>query len=239
MSGLFFKILYQPLFNALIFLYENISFYDFGIAIIILTILIRLILFPLFFKGAKDQAILQRLAPKIREIQKNHKHDKEKQTKAILEVYKEHKVNPFSNFLLILIQLPILIALYRVFLQGFSSEAVKDLYSFIPPPASIDHFFLGIIDLSKTNFIIAIVAALIQFLQSRLLVPKNTKPFNELSTAEKMGQQMLFIGPLLTFFFLYFLNLPSAIGIYWLTTSLFSVIQQLIINKSLRKMDLK
>ncbi len=134
MSNLFHEILYRPLFNALIFLYQYFSFHDLGIAIILLTIILRLILFPLFHKGAKDQAILQRLAPKIKEIQTNHKNDREKQSKALLDLYRQHKVNPFSGFLLLLVQLPILIALYRVFLNGFSVETLSNLYSFISSP---------------------------------------------------------------------------------------------------------
>ena len=98
MANLFHTILYQPLFNALIFLYQYLSFHDLGIAIILLTIVIRLVLFPLFYKGAKDQAILQRLAPKIKEIQTNHKNDKQKQAKAMMDLYRQHKVNPFSGF---------------------------------------------------------------------------------------------------------------------------------------------
>ncbi len=89
MYGLFHEFLYRPLFNALFFLYQNFSFHDLGIAIILLTILIRVVLFPLFYKGAKDQAIMQRLAPKIKEIQRNHKHNKEKQAQAMLELYRK------------------------------------------------------------------------------------------------------------------------------------------------------
>ena len=98
MSNLFHEILYRPLFNALIFLYQNFSFGDFGIAIILLTIAIRFILFPFFYKSAKDQAILQRLAPKIKAIQAEHKNDREKQAKEMLALYRQHEVNPLSGF---------------------------------------------------------------------------------------------------------------------------------------------
>lgn len=237
MSSLFNEILYRPLFNALVFLYQYLSFHDLGIAIIFLTIIIRLILFPLFYKGAKDQTILQRLAPKIKEIQKNHKDDKEKQTKALLELYREHKVNPFSGFLLLLIQLPILIALYRVFLAGFSSKTLSGLYSFISVPKFFNYSFLGIIDLSKANIFIVLAAGLAQYFQTKLAVPKTNKPFKDLSASERMGQQMVYLGPILTIVFLYFLNLPSAVGLYWLTTSVFSAIQQIIINEKIKTID--
>ena len=234
MAYIFHNFFYQPIFNALIFFYNNLSFGDLGIAIILLTIFIRLVLFPLFYKSAKDQAIIQRLSPKIKEIQKTHKDDKEKQTRALMELYKEHQVNPLSGFLLIFIQLPVLIALYRVFLQNLTVDTMKDLYSFISAPASINHFFLGFIDLKTTNLIIVILAAVSQYYQGKLALPKNNNTnVKELSATESMARQMVYLGPVLTFVFLYFLKLPSAVGLYWLTTSLFSVIQQIIINKNI------
>ena len=234
MSDLFHEFLYRPLFNALIFLYQYLSFHDLGIAIIFLTIIIRLILFPLFYKGAKDQAILQRLAPKIKEIQVNHKNDREKQAQAILDLYRQHKVNPFSGFLLLLIQLPILFALYRVFLNGFSTKTLTNLYSFVPSPSSLNYLFLGFIDLSKRNIFIVVAAAMVQYFQGRLSVTKTNKPFKDLDATERMSRQMVYLGPILTILFLYGFNLPSAVGLYWLTTSTFSVIQQIIINKQLK-----
>jgi YidC/Oxa1 family membrane protein insertase len=231
-STLFNEILYRPLLNALIFLYNTLAFADLGIAIILLTVIIRLILFPLFYKGAKDQTIIQRLTPKIKEIQKNHKEDKQKQAMAMMELYKEHKVNPFSGFLLLLIQLPVLIALYWVFLKGISEQSLAILYSFVSRPAVLEHYFLGLIDLSAKNIIVVVAAALVQYFQGKLSLPKNNKPIKDLSPAERIGRQMVFIGPVLTLVILY--NLPSAVGLYWLTTSLFSLIQQIVINKRIK-----
>lgn len=235
MANLFHQILYRPLFNALAFFYQYVSFHDLGIAIIILTIVIRFVLFPLFYKGAKDQAIMQRLAPRIKEIQDHHKNDKQKQAQALMDLYREHKVSPFSGFLLLLVQLPVLIALYQVFLKGFLPNTLSDLYSFVHFSGFSSHLFLSFIDLSKTNLFIALIAAVAQYFQGKLAMVKSNKPFNELSSMERMGRQMLYLGPFMTFIFLYFLNLPSAIGLYWLTTSAFSVIQQILINKKIAK----
>jgi YidC/Oxa1 family membrane protein insertase len=235
MANLFHEFLYRPLFNALIFLYQYVSFHDLGLAIILLTIVIRLVLFPLFYKGAKDQAIIQRLAPKIKEIQKNHKHNKEKQTRALLALYRQHRVSPFSSFLLLLVQLPILIALYRVFLGGFSAETLSNLYSFISPPQNLNYSFLGLIDLGSKNLFIIGAAAVVQYIQGKLSVVKNNKSSGNPTAAEMMSRQMIYVGPILTIVFLYFLNLPSAVALYWLTTSAFSVIQQIMINKRISK----
>ena len=233
MGNLFNEILYRPLFNALIFLYQYFPLHDLGIAIILLTILIRLVLLPLFYKGAKDQTIMQRLAPKIKEIQKNHKADKEKQAKALLDLYREHQVNPLSGFFLLLIQLPILIALYQVFLKGLSSEALGALYSFASRPDVLNHYFLGLVDLSQRSILIVVLAAIAQFFQGKLALPKTNGSGGELSVAEKVGRQMIYLGPVITVIFL--VNLPSAIGLYWLATSAFSIIQQIAINRKLEK----
>lgn len=220
MSELFHKILYQPLFDVLVFLYQYLG--DLGVAIIVLTVLIRVVLFPLFYKGAKDQAIMQRLAPKIREIQANHKNNREEQAKALMGLYREHRVNPLSSFLLILVQLPILIALYQIFMKGLVG------------PDFLDLNFLGLIDLKEKSAIIVGLAAAAQYFQGKLAIIKSEKPFKDLTPIERMGHQMVYLGPILTVIFLYFFNLPSAVGLYWLTTSLFSVIQQIIINKRLK-----
>ncbi|KKS82538.1 MAG: Sporulation associated-membrane protein [Candidatus Wolfebacteria bacterium GW2011_GWC1_43_10] len=238
MSYLFNEFLYRPLLNLLFLIYNNI-WADLGVAIILLTIIIRLILLPLFYKSAKDQTIIQKITPRIKEIQKNHKDNKEKQVREIMAVYKEHKVNPLSGFLLMLIQLPILIALYRVFWKGLSSDIFKLLYPFVGVPENISHSFLGLVDLNQKSLAIVIIAALAQYFQSKLLMSvgkKNSKSVgNEgaAAVAEKISRQMVFLGPVLTFVILY--SLPSAVGIYWLTTSVFSVIQQIVINKRLGK----
>src|SRR3989344_3822569 len=142
---MFQTLFYIPFLNALVWLYESASFHDLGIAIILLTFLIRLILLPLFYKGAKDQSLMQKLQPEIKKIQHNHKDDKEKQAQAMMELYRIHKVNPFSGFLMILVQLPVLIGLYRVFYNGISPETLVHLYSFIPAPEGVNATFLHLI----------------------------------------------------------------------------------------------
>lgn len=216
----------QPLFNALIFLYQYVAFQDLGAAIILLTVIIRVVLFPLFYKSFRNQTILQKLQPEIQKIQHDHKHDRERQAKAMLELYRHHKVNPFSGFLLILVQLPVLIALYHVFYTGLSDEALKNLYSFLSPPETLNHFFIGLIDLSSRSTIIVVLSAFFQYLQGRVSLPKNV---DSSSQAARMAKQMVWLGPALTIAVLY--TMPAAVGVYWLTTSLFSLVQQVYINK--------
>lgn len=228
---MFHTLLYQPLFNTLVIFYNSIAFGDLGVAVILLTILIRLILFPLFYKSLRQQAVMQRIQPHVKKIQEEHKHDRETQAKALMALYKEHRINPFTSFFLLLVQLPVLIALYQVFLNGFSPETFKDLYSFVAVPPEIHNMFLGLIDLGKPYMLVVGLATVAQYFQAKLAFRKSAlTEQNAKNPAMQIGKQMMYMGPLLTFVFL--LKLPSVIGLYWTTTSLFSVVQQVLINRS-------
>jgi YidC/Oxa1 family membrane protein insertase len=232
MSYLFDTFLYYPLFNALILIYDYVSFSDLGVAIVILTVLIRIILFPIFYKSFEHQTIMQKLQPALRQIQHEHKENKEKQALKMMELYKENKVNPFSGFLLILVQLPILIALYSVFNSGLADEALSGLYSFVYNPGTLNHLSLGLIDLNKKNIVIVVIAALAQYYKTKLTLPKQDSSAvvsDKNDAAAAIAKNMVIIGPLMTVFLLGYL--PSAIGVYWLTSSVFSLLQQWYINK--------
>jgi len=232
--GIFQELFYRPLLNLLFFIY-NLGVVDLGVAIIILTVVVRLVLLPLFYKSAKDQTILQKIYPKIQEAQKKHKDDKEKQVKEIMGIYKEHKVNPFSGFLLLLVQLPILIGLYQVFLKGFSDQTLTHLYSFVSTPAVVNTSFLGLVPLDQNNIILVFLAGVFQYLQSYILLRVNKKESSGPAMVQNITKKMVFFAPLLTIVILY--SLPSAVALYWLTTSVFSVGQQLVINKNIHKED--
>lgn len=233
MKILFNEIIYRPLFNALILIYDYLP--DMGVAVVLLTILVRIVLFPIFYKSAKDQAIMQKITPKIKEIQKSHKHDKEKQARALMELYREHKVNPLSGLALLLVQLPVLFALYGIASNGFAAESLNYLYASVSRPESLNNYFLGLIDLTKRDNFIIVLAALAQYFQGKISLPREKNNGSaSLSPAEAVGRQMVYVGPLLTFFFLYSLKLPAMVGLFWLTTTLFSIVQQIIINKRLK-----
>lgn len=227
---MFQTFLLDPLFNALIYFYNTVAFQDFGLAIIFLTVLIRIILLPLFYKSTKNQILIQRLQPEMNKIQHDHKDNKEKQAQAMMDLYKKHNVNPFAGFLVLIIQLPILIALYRVFLQGFSPALFSRLYPFIVRPAVLHSTLLGLLDLQKPSILMVILAAIAQYFQAYLMLPKLEKGKIPSST-EQIGRQMMYLGPVLTLTILF--RLPAAIGLYWLITSVFSVVQQVYINKTL------
>ena len=228
MSYLYNLILYQPLLNTLIFFYQKISFNDLGIAIVLLTILIRLILFPIFHKSARHQMIMRELQPKLKKIQEAHKHDRERQVKATMELYKDHKINPFSGFFLLLVQLPVLIALYQIFLNISKPESFAGkFYSFIEAPANLGTTFLGLINLNDRSIVMVVLAAIAQYFQGKLALPQNQKESQD--KMAKLGRQMVIIGPIMTL--VIFVNLPSAVSLYWFTSSIFSIFQQMLINR--------
>lgn len=231
MKSLFFTILYQPLFNGLIFFYDTIAFHDLGVAIILLTVAIRFLLFPLFYKSLKNQAIMQKIQPEMQRIQHDHKNDREKQAHAMMELYRRHKVNPFSSFFLLFLQLPILIALYQVFLKGFTSEALTALYTFIPNPGIMNSSFLGLINLAERSILIVALAAVAQYYQGVISLPKKKEGVP--TQANDIARKMVYVGPVLTVVVLS--ALPAAVGVYWLTAGLFSIVQQMYINKKLRE----
>jgi len=225
--NIFNQALYLPLFNALVWLYNVIPGNDLGIAIIALTILIRFILYPLSKKAIQSQKAISQLQPKIKEIQKKYK-NKEEQAKAMMELYKKHKVNPMSGCLPILVQLPLLIALYRVFFNGLNPESLNLLYDFVSRPDSLNVVFLGLIDLSQRSIILAILAGFFQFIQSKMIMPQNiTKQKSRsggLDFSSMMGKQMLYFMPLITIFIAW--NLPAALPLYWIVITLFGIVQQ-------------
>lgn len=225
MGSLFHLVLTQPLFNLLVLLYKHVTFNDLGLAIIVLTIIIRFILYPVFYRGLRSQMMMQKIQPEIAKVQQQHKNNKEEQAKALMAVYKNSKVNPFASILYVFAQLPILIAVYRIFITGLTAAAFTDLYSFITPPETINTMFLGFLDISKPSMIIVALAVVAQYFQSKSAMAKNTGP------QSSMTKYMVYMGPLLTLLILP--RLSAGIGLYWVTTSLFSIFQQRLINKQL------
>lgn len=227
-GNIFHFYLYQPLFNVLIFIYNILPFHDFGLAIICLTVVIRFILYPLSIQAVRSQKILQKLQPKAEEIKKKYKDNKEKQAQETLELYRKEKINPFSGLFLILIQFPILIALYEVFRKGLRPEELYLLYNLISNPGHINSMFFSFIDLAKPNWIFAVLASILQFFQTKMLTPGN-KSQAKGGTAMMMQKQMMYVFPVITILIL--VNLPSALSLYWIVSGAFSIVQQYFILK--------
>jgi len=220
-------ILYQPLVNALIFFYHFL-FANFGLAIIVLTVIIRIILYPLNQKAIKSQKEMQLIQPKVKEVQQKYKNNKEEQGKALMDLYKEHKINPASGCLPILVQLPILWGLFSVLRAGLNPEKLTQLYSFVARPEIINNTFLGILDLSQKSIILAILAGIAQFIQSKMLMPK-TSASQSSDFSSVMNKQMVYFFPVFTVFIA--ASLPAGLGLYWVATTVFGIVQQYFVLK--------
>lgn len=219
MSQFFNTYLYGPILSLLVFIYQNFAFRDLGLAIILLTVLVRIALFPLFYKSVKSQVLIARLQPDVKRIQETYKKDKEKQARELIKLYRDHHLNPFSGFLVLVVQLPIIFALYRVFLNGLSDTAFDN------------HLFFGLIDLSTANFFIIVGAAALQYVQGRVSLQISPDGGGK-GGGVSLGRTMVVIGPALTFIILS--QLPSAIGVYWATTTIFTIAQQWYVNKKVK-----
>ena len=224
----------MPLLNLLVFFYHYIP--DIGVVIIILTVLSRLALLPSFHKSLKQQKAMQVLQPKINEIKEKFKNDKQGEAQALMELYKKHDFNPLSSCLPLLIQLPILIALYQVFIRSLNGSALTGLYSFVPQPGHINPFFLHFIDLSQQNIYLALLAGILQHIQTRMILPKtkSTDPTAQMSTYMTLYYLpfiTIILGvkiaiPLASRTIHFGLGLPAGLVLYWVMTTLFTIGQQ-------------
>ncbi len=255
MGNIFSFFVYDPLYNLLIFIYDFLPFHDFGVAIIIVTLIIKFLLIPLSKKQIESQKKMAEMQPKIKAIQDKHKGDKEAQSKALMEFYKETKTNPFGGCLPMIFQLVFLIAIYRV-LFNISNAGLKvdlnSLYSFIPDPGVINKMFLGIVDLSAVlnlkqltiysipHIILILGAAASQYVQVKMMMAKKEEKAKteeikdgKPDFAEAMSKQMLYLGPLLTLFI--GIKFPAGLALYWLVSTVFMIVQQKKLEQKMEK----
>jgi len=230
--------IYNPLYNGFVFLADLLPFFDAGIIIVIFTIIVKVILFPLSKKAVRTQAMMKMIEPELKSIKEKHKNDKQAQALETMKLYKEKKVNPFSSILLLFIQIPILWALYKIFYVGGLSTINADiLYSFVHIPQSIDPNFLGFIDITHKNVYLAILAAISQYFQISLSTPNIPKKadgdgFQE-NFARSMHMQMKYVLPVIILFVSY--QVAGALALYWTTSNLFMIGQELYIRKQMAR----
>ncbi len=229
---MFHELFYKPIYNALIFILDILPNHNVALAVIILTVLIKIILLPLSHKMFITQITQRKIQPLIQKIQDEYKDNRQMLGVKLLEVYKEHKLNPFSSVLLMIIQIPIFFALYFVFAKGgLPNINMDDLYSFVSHVNNINHFLYGI-DFTKANIVVGFTAGLFQYIQIRLSLQnmnKIDKPLSELKPEEVMQKQM---GFMMKYFipiiiFIASLKVSAAVALYWIVSSLFMIAQEL------------
>lgn len=228
----FFKIIiYYPLTNLLVIFYNFSG--SFGLAVILLTVFVKAFLFYFSKNAFIAQKKMVAFGPQIKKIQEQYKNSKEDQTRALLDFYRTNKINPFSSFLPILVQMPVLISLYYVFFNGIKSINQGVLYYFVLAPAHFDTYFLNIFDLARSHWFLALLAGAAQFLQSKYMAKQQMAPVGGGKSISAFQSQMTFFSiyflPLMTF--LIGMRFPAGLALYWAISALLSALQQLIIEK--------
>jgi len=230
MYHLYQIICYQPILNILAFLYNNTA--DLGIAIILLTIIIKLVLWPLSQKAIKSQTELSAIQPKMEELKKKYKDNKAELGKATMDLYKEHKINPLSSCLPLLIQLPFLFAVFRVLSVGLKND-LNLVYYFLTKPEHFQAIAFGFMDLSKPVIYLAFLAGAAQFIQSKMMLSKQKKANIGQKTEEDMSsimnKQMTYIFPVMTIIF--GISLPGGLTLYWFMFTVLTILQQYLVLK--------
>jgi len=236
-KGFFNTVLYEPLYNGLVFLIDIVPFADVGIAVVILTLAVKLVLFPLSIKMVKTQIAVRTLEPEIAKIKEKHKGNSQEQARQMMALYKERGVNPFSGILLLFVQIPIIFALYFVFFRGLPIINVDILYSFIPVPTEVNMHFLGLIDMSMKSVILAAMAGAMQYFQMKFALPKMEARKDNPSFKEDLSRsfqmQMRYILPIVVLVIAYVIS--SAVALYWTTSNLFQIGQEVYVRRNIKK----
>lgn len=236
MRALFEIILYQPIFNTFVGLYNYIP--DVGVVILIMTIVIKGALWPLTRKSIQAQKSLTDLQPKLEELKKKHKDNQQELAQETMKLYRENKVNPLGSCLPILIQLPIFLALYWVLRSGLTTDDFSLLYPFIAAPESINPISLGIANLANVSWVLALAAGAAQFWQAKSMMRRRApKVAGEGAKDENMmammNKQMLYFMPVLTVFIS--LQLPGGVALYWFLSTFLTAVQQTILFRKQKK----
>lgn len=240
-ASIWHGIFFDPIYNTLIFILDHVPGGDVGVAIILLTIFIKLILLPLSLRAARTQASMRILEPELTAIKEKHKDDREKLARATMDVYKKAGINPFASIFLILIQLPIIIALYLSVYRGggvpFPDINVDLLYSFVPTPDTINMMFLGIVDVAARSLPLALLAGITQYIHTNLSLPpvppkkEGAEPSFKDDFARSMQLQMRYVMPVIIFFVAY--TISAAIALYFLVSNLFAIAQEFVVRRQI------
>lgn len=231
-SEIFHVVLYQPIFNLFVALYNVLP--DVGVVILVITLVIKLILYPITAKSIKAQKSLTELQPKLEELKATFKDNQQQLAQETMKLYKVHKVNPFGSCLPLLIQLPVFLALYYVFRDGLTSDNFSSLYGFVANPGHLNEVSFGFLNLAAPSIVLALLAGVAQFWQAKMFMRKQPpkaagKGGADESMAAIMNKQMLYFMPVMTF--IIGIRFPGGLALYWFFSTLLTVLQQQFLFK--------
>lgn len=233
-KAFFIATIYQPLYNGLIGIMGILPFADAGVVVIVFTIIVKLILLPSSIKASLAQVQMKSIEKDLKLIKEKYKDNKEEQSKKTIEYYKEKGINPFAGIFILLIQLPIVIGLYQVFLKaGLPNIDVDLLYSFIPVPETVNMMFLGMIDIAGKSITLALLAGMSTYIQLHLAAKSASEPTSggamQKDFAKVMAVQMKYIFPIVVVWISY--SISAALALYWVTSNIFAIGQEIYIKR--------
>ncbi len=238
-SSLWYTVFFDPIYNTLVYFIDIIPGGDVGLAIIFTVIVVKAFLLPVSMKASRTQLMMKEIEPEMKKIKERFKDKKEKQAKAMMDLYKEAGVNPFSSIILLFIQIPIIIALYFSVAFGggvaFPNINIDLLYSFVPPPSEVNMIFLYVLDIAGKSLPLAFLAGITQYIHTSLTLPKakprdsKKEPNLKEDFARSMQMQMRYVMPIIIFFVAY--TISAAIALYFTVSNLTAIAQEYFIKK--------
>lgn len=245
------KFVYKPIYNALVFISYTLPNKSVGLAIILLTVIIRTILLLPTTKAMKSQRVLQEVQPKLKEIQIKYKDNQAKIAEETIKIWKKYKINPLTSCMPLLLQAPILIGLFYAIKSGFDFNHEYLIYDFLNHVdiRTLNTNFLNLLDLTKRNLIVLpVIVGGLQFIQMKLSMAKTKKAEvkkdkgGELvkktemeESMQLMQTSMVYVMPLMVGFFS--ASFPAGVGIYWASSTIYGIVQQIFINKQVKSIN--
>lgn len=245
MHTLWITVLYQPIYNTLFFLINHITFGSVGVAVIILTVLVKLVISPLTRRSIRTQILMNRLQPEIKRIKQEYP-NKEEQAKKTFELYKKYGTSPFAGCIIALLQFPFIIALYYTFIGGFKPNPDL-LYSFVQMPGTLHMIFLGMFDLGSNSIVLAFIAGIAQFIQGYLSLPvkgkteivtdgQKSEPSFQDQLQTSMQNNIRYLLPIFIAILAY--RFSAAVALYWITSTIFTIVQEWLVRRKVATMAL-
>lgn len=238
-STIWHTIFFDPVYNTLVFFIDVVPGGDVGLAIIFATIVVKVVLLPLSLKAARTQRAMRLIEPELKSIQEKYKEKRDVLAREMMALYKRAGVNPFSSILLLLIQIPIIIALYFSVsgAKGVALPAINTdlLYSFIPNPETVSMLFFGAFDITAKSLVLALMAGVTQFIFTWMSLPplkpreKDAAPDFKEDFARSMNIQMKYVMPIIIFVVAY--SISAAIALYFTVSNLVSIAQEYVVRK--------
>ncbi|MDD3940061.1 MAG: YidC/Oxa1 family membrane protein insertase [Candidatus Pacebacteria bacterium] len=233
-----------PVYNIVVFFLNLFPSHDIGVAIILTTILIKLLLLKLNLSSQKSSYLIKDAQEELSAIKKKYGDDKQKIAEETMKIYKEKKIKPFSSFLILLIQIPVFFALFYVFRDGGVILREDLIYSFNTFPETVKNLAFGFMNLSQKYIWVGILTGITMFILSKrqsLGLTNNKKEEKQSNSkaedfqevfAKTMQMQMKYFLPVISG--VSAAVLPSAIGVYWIVNNILSIFQDIYIKRKLK-----